>query len=134
MKKTLRLLAAGTFALLCGSAYAGTETYTFSDDYTTTTRLSNADIECEHFTMSFAKGTGTSYPTYYNIDTSARVYAGNTLTFTGNDTTITAITFVFVSGDYYITDDKGSFDVGSYDYDTYTWTGDADAVVLTNNG
>jgi hypothetical protein len=103
--------------------------YTNAADLTT--------ITGQNLSLTFAKGTNTKNgPKYYDAGTNARMYGGNTLTFS-SDKKITKIEFTFAP-DY--TDQSGKlnnyqatadcFDVGSFANDI--WTGSENTVVLSN--
>ena len=130
MKKSLRLLVAGAFALLCGSVYADTETITFADlGYANAEEIST--VNGTNITLTFSVGTGSTTPKYYDTGAAARLYGGGTLTISSTYT-ITEIAFTFSSSSYAPTSDNSSFDSGEFDYGTYKWTGSATSVVLTN--
>ena len=116
-------------SLLCGTAFASTETITFSE-----LGFSNAEeldtVVGTNVTYVFSVGEGTTTPKYYDTGTAARLYSANTLTISSNST-ITSIAFTYSSSSYAPTDGDASFDTGTYDYDTHTWTGEAASVVLT---
>ena len=131
MKKHLRLSLLSLLALLCGNAFAATETITFSE-----LGLENGveltTIEGDNVTLTFDVGTGSTTPKYYTSNTTARLYAGNTLTVT-SDYDITEIVFTF-NGNY-TADAEGDMSVsdGTYDYSTLTWTGSTKEVMFTNS-
>lgn len=89
------------------------------------TSVSSGDVS-----ISFDKGTNSSNgPKYYNTGSGVRLYAGNTMTITANNNTITDISITF-SGSY-----TGGYvsDVGNYSTSgsTGTWSGSATSVTFT---
>ena len=84
-------------------------------------------------TITFAKGSNSNAPKYYNTGTAIRVYGGNTFAVSAADKkithTITNITLTFGSGEdtNTITTDVGTFE-------TSTWTGSEKTVTFTING
>ena len=81
-------------------------------------------------TATFALGSNSNAPKYYNTGKAIRCYGGNTITFTGaKGVTITGIEFTFASGEgtNNITANCGTFS-------TNTWTGASNEVVLTIDG
>ena len=78
-------------------------------------------------TATLSEGTNTqNSPKYYTTGTAVRMYGGNTLTIAGTST-ITKIVFTFD------TSKTPAFDVepGTFDAETYTWTGEATNIVFT---
>ena len=134
MEKQLRLSLLSLLVLLCGNAFATTETITFSElGYESNAELS--EITGDYVTLTFSVGTGSTTPKYNTTGSAARLYASNTLTVTAS-TSITEITFEY-SGTTYVPDDSlQTFGVntGTYDYDSCKWTGDTTELVITNNG
>ena len=131
MKKHLRLSLLCLLALLCGNAFAATETITFSD-----LGFENAEelttVEGDNVTLTFDVGTGSTTPKYYTSGTAARLYGGNTLT-VSSDYSITEITFTYTStSNAPASSDELSVSEGSYDFDTHTWTGSTTSVTFTN--
>lgn len=78
-------------------------------------------------TITFAKGSNSNSPKYYNTGKAIRTYGGNTFTFSGAN--IKEITFTFATGEgtNAITADSGT-------YANNTWTGDATSVKFTVGG
>lgn len=74
-----------------------------------------------------SKGTGNTAPAYYNTGTALRLYAGNTITFSG--ATIMKIEFTFHSGD-----DGNTISVNKGIYENNTWTGSTNEIVFTIDG
>ena len=77
--------------------------------------------------ITFDKGSNSNAPKYYTTGSAIRCYGGNTMTFNGNN--ISKIEFSFASGEgtNTISSDCGTFD-------TDTWTGLSNSVVLTIGG
>ena len=98
------------------------------------TDVDGVTITVTNATLVFSKGTGSTTPKYYSTGTAIRLYGGGTLTvgLTSDSYVITGIVFTFYSSSYAPTSDNCSFSTGSFDYDTYTWTGTSNTVVLTN--
>lgn len=83
--------------------------------------------ESDKFLLTFAKGSGSNAPIYYINGTAIRMYSNNTLTIKGvNGEIITKIKITFGNSDgsNEITANGGTFN-------TDTWTGSANEVVLT---
>lgn len=78
-------------------------------------------------TITFAKGSNSNSPKYYNTGNAIRTYGGNTFTFSGAN--IKEITFTFATGEgtNAITADSGT-------YANNTWIGDATSVMFTVGG
>ena len=77
--------------------------------------------------LTFDKASGSSTPTYYSTDSTARIYQNNTLTVkVGEESTITKIEFVATQYGKLKTD-TGSYADG-------VWTGSSNSVVFTNEG
>ena len=95
------------------------------------TLSSAADVEQEGVSVSFATGSGTSDPTWY--DAGLRLYASNTITISSSDS-ITGVSFNWEK------QGKKTFntvtaDVGSYTHPSSagvgSWTGSANTIVFT---
>ena len=80
------------------------------------------------FTVTFAGGGNDGK--YYNTGTGIRVYGNGTMTVAAKSGTLATITVTF-SGDTYKPTTADVVDVGTYDPETGTWTGDASSVVFT---
>lgn len=78
-------------------------------------------------TITFANGSNSNSPKYYDTGKAIRTYGGNTFTFSGAN--IKEITFTFATGEgtNAITADSGT-------YANNTWTGDATSVKFTVGG
>ncbi len=77
------------------------------------------------YTLTFAKGTGGSNPSWFDNGSSFRLYAGNTLTVTGKS--LKGIKLVFADKEY-------DYNKITTDVPTYTepkWTGEAASVTFT---
>ena len=77
-------------------------------------------------TATLSKADGSNAPKYYTSGTSVRMYAGNTLT-VASDKIIKKIVFTFDTAK------NPAFDVdpGTFDADSYTWTGAANSILFT---
>ncbi len=77
-------------------------------------------------TATLSKADGSNAPKYYTSGTSVRMYAGNTLT-VASDKIIKKIVFTFDTAK------NPAFDVdpGTFDADSYTWTGAASSILFT---
>lgn len=111
-----------------GGSEAVTESVTFSEaGYENQQVVENVSIgDC---TVTFAKGSNSNAPKYFTTGAAVRAYGGNTITFTVSSANITSIVLTFASGEgsNAITSDVGTFD-------TNTWSGESDTVVLTIGG
>ena len=95
--------------------------------YTTTTDLNGVALPgTGDVTITLAKGSGSTAPSYYTTGTGARTYASNTITVDAGSGTITQIDFDFTqnSKDY-------SVSSGTYSKTNKQWTGSASSVVFT---
>ncbi len=125
--KKLNWLIMSMMLMVSGSAWAGEETFDFSAQ-----SYGNGDeveaVEATNFTVTFAQGSNSNAPKYYNTGTAIRAYGGNTFT-VSSDYTITKISLTFGSGDgsNAITSDVGSFT-------SPNWTGSANSVTFTIGG
>ena len=121
-----------SYTIIVTSASVQTKTFTLSNQGT----LANSVITWSQdgVTIVQAKGTGSSAPSAsYTSATNARIYQGNTLTFSSNNN-ITKIE-ITASGDYY--GKTASVNVGTLNNPkssgcTLTWTGSEKEVILTN--
>lgn len=116
-------------------AAAGVETETFDLSVTGTHANSVITWVENGVTITQAKGNGSSAPNAsYTMASNARIYQGNTLTFSCA-TNITNIEIVTASGNYY--GSTASVNVGTLTNPktsgcTITWTGSAKEIILTN--
>lgn len=118
------------FTMMPNEAYAATESVTIDltaqgfSNGKVVTDVSQGDIK-----VTFAKGSGSTAPTYYTSGTSVRVYAKGTFTVTASGNKISKIVLTYGSSDKTnaITTNVGSFS-------TNTWTGDAESVIFTIGG
>lgn len=95
-------------------------------------------------TLEFAAGDNSNSPKYFNTGTAIRVYGGNTITFSLNDTEMYIKQIIFTThssngtllSGYSFKD--GDDSVGLYDAETKTWTAGAndecDNIVFQNGG
>ena len=107
------------------------ETITFSElGYDNGDNLDK--ISGENITLDFDANGVIYVPRYYDEGEAARLYGQNSLSFI-SDYTIVEIDFTYVSNSSYIPKKSNcTFDVGSYNYSTYVWTGEANEIVMTN--
>lgn len=118
--------------MLYVTAYATTETITFSDlNLVDATLLDTCDIGGENFTLTFSKANGSNSPAYYTSDATARIYANTTMT-VSSDYNITSIVLTCASS-YAPSATSATFTSGTYDADSYTWTGETTSVTMTND-
>lgn len=113
---------------------AGVEKSTFVDfsamGYENAQELSSTII-VDDLDINFDLGSGTTTPKYYNSGNAARLYGGNVLTVYALGQPITKIEFKFNNNAP--TDKDAVFNTGEFDFETYTWTGNAETVTLTRN-
>ena len=88
-------------------------------------------ITADDVDIMFDLGSGTTTPKYYNTGNAARLYGGNTLSVYALGQPITKIEFTFSSNAPTAAD--AVFNTGEFDFETYTWTGNAETVTLTRN-
>ena len=81
--------------------------------------------------INFGIGSGTTTPKYYTSGNAARLYGGNVLTVYALGQPITKIEFKFNNNAP--TEKDAVFNTGEFDFETYTWTGNAETVTLTRN-
>ena len=114
-----------TALLAFGVGWAGTETVTFSEQYSTQTDMTISGYTGTTFTLSFSNGTNSAKPTYYTNGSAVRMYKSNTMTVSSSKT-ITKIELTFGSSDgtNEITTNVGTYSSG-------TWTGSVSSVVFT---
>lgn len=91
--------------------------------------ITGTDIKLE-----FSKAKGATDPKYYNTGSSVRMYKNNTLTISSTTKKISKIEFTLDTSD----NDAGapnakSFNSGSYNVSTNTWSGNSSNVILTQN-
>lgn len=84
--------------------------------------------------LVFSKANGSNDPKYYISGSSVRMYKKNTLTISSTTKKISKIKFTLDTSDT----DAGapnaqSFNSGSYNVSTNTWSGNASSVILTQN-
>ncbi len=86
-------------------------------------------VKGKDFTVAFGKGGNDGK--YYTTGTGIRTY-GDGYIRVESTKTITKIVFTFANGnDYRPTSSTCTVNVGSFDYDSFTWTGSANKVILT---
>lgn len=85
-------------------------------------------VAAENFTLTFDKGTNSNAPRYYNTGAAVRLYGGNTMT-VSSENTITGVTITFGSGDG---SNTITANCGTYENDS--WTGESSEVVFTAGG
>lgn len=117
-----------TALLAFGVGWAGTETVTFSEQYSAQTDMTISGYTGTTFTLSFSNGTNSAKPTYYTNGSAVRMYKSNTMTVSSSKT-ITKIELTFSSSDgtNEITTNVGTYSSG-------TWTGSVSSVVFTVGG
>ncbi|MBP3252480.1 MAG: hypothetical protein J6M25_07570 [Prevotella sp.] len=133
MKKSLQFKS--LVLLLCAFAWGGSmtvkaqnsETVTFSEKGYENGALVEV-VAAENFTLTFDKGTNSNAPRYYNTGAAVRLYGGNTMT-VSSENTITGVTITFGSGDG---SNEITADCGTYENDS--WTGESSEVVFTAGG
>lgn len=86
-------------------------------------------------TLTFAQGTNeNNSPKYYNTGNAVRMYGANTLTIK-SDKKIVKVEFVLIvdesSKAYAFTAENCSISTGQMNYETSTWTGEANEIVLS---
>ena len=129
MRKLKLLFACLLMAVLgIGQLWADEMTLDYSAlGYTTTTDLNGVALPgTGDVTITLAKGSGSTAPSYYTTGTGARTYASNTITVDAGSGTITQIDFDFTQNnkDY-------SVSSGTYSKTNKQWTGSASSVVFT---
>ena len=131
MKKFLLSLAA---VALAGSAFAENKTITFSElGYANGAEVTT--VEDEPITLTFAAGSNSNSPKYYNTGTAVRLYAGNTLDVAVSDGyTLTTVSFTTQSSYGFI----NTVSVTSGSFANGTWTAPEGETIssfkLTNGG
>ena len=107
--------------------WAADETITFSQLYSADETVNV--VSANNFTLTFAKGSGSTAPKYYSNGSAVRMYNANTMTIVAAaNTTITGITFTFSGSSYSL---SGTFDVGTKSSDNSAWSGNATTIVYT---
>lgn len=112
-----------------GNLFAEEVTVTFSEQGYENAEAVTA-LSVNGLSLAFDQGTNTSNgPKYYNSGLAIRLYAGNTMTVTVDNATITTISLTFGTGDNAneITTNVGTYENGS-------WTGNENSVVFTVGG
>ncbi|MBR6879069.1 MAG: chitobiase/beta-hexosaminidase C-terminal domain-containing protein [Bacteroidales bacterium] len=128
MKRKITILLAAML-LMSGLSWAQTTiNWTASEQgYQNAQEITSASFD-DNVSGTFAKGTNSNAPKYYNTGAAIRCYGGNYFTITSNYV-LTEIVIGFGSGDgsNAITTSVGSYENG-------TWTGDANEVTFTIGG
>jgi|GEM_PF-2422965 len=112
-----------------GNLFAEEVTVTFSEQGYENAEAVTA-LSVNNLSLTFDQGTNTSNgPKYYNSGQAIRLYAGNTMTVTIDNATISEIYLTFGTGDNanVITTNVGTYENG-------TWTGNENSVVFTVGG
>lgn len=126
-QKTLRLIIALFAISIWGGTCLGQDVYDLNaqgfnnGDIVTTINGTNS-------TITFAKGTSSTSPAYYETGSAVRFYGGNTLTI-ASENNITKIEFIYSTEP---TPSNLSVTPGTYDFDSHTWTGNSKEIVLSN--
>ncbi len=95
--------------------------------------LTTGTIIVDDLDIIFANGTNEKNgPKYYNTGTAARLYGGNEMTVYAMGQPITKIEFNFGPSNAPTAEDA-QFNEGSYDAESFVWTGSAESVTLTRN-
>ena len=89
-----------------------------------------AEVSFDDITIVFDKGSNSNSPKYYTSGTAVRVYGGNSFTVTAKGKTITAIAFVYGSGE----SNDNKIDANSGTFTSPNWTGSAQSIVFTIGG
>lgn len=111
-----------------GSSSATTASWTASEQqYSNGAAVSSATVDA-NVSLTFAKGSNSNAPKYYDSGTAIRLYGGNTMTVSSTQT-ITSIVITFGTGgdSNAITTDVGTYNSG-------TWEGSANSVTFTVSG
>ena len=110
-----------------GETQTTSETIVFSEQgFSDGTAVS--EVQGTYGTITFAQGSATNPPKYYNSGSSIRAYAKNTITFS-SDLDIVEIVVTFASGE-----GSNSITSSPAGYSDGTWSGSANSVVLTIGG
>ena len=113
-----------------GEVAPTTASITFSEKgYTNAQTVTDTKIDIDaNASVTFAKGTGSSEPAYYNTGTGMRAYGGNTITISvPAGYVISKITFTWTNESTEIKVDSGTLT-------DKVWQGSAQSVVFTNSG
>ncbi len=130
MKKFLLTCAAvlgiGTFAS------AETVTYTYSEQgFANAAALT--EITYDGVNVSYAKGSNSNGPAYYNTGKAGRLYGGNSITFSVEEgSTITDITFTVGNSNKF--NAASTANAGTFDATNAKWSGEAQTVTITQGG
>ena len=126
----LLFMAVATFAVPAQQGDTGliNETIDFTNQGYANGKVMKS-VSGTYCTITFDKGTGSNYPTYYTTGTAIRAYGGNTMTIASTTKTIVKVEITFGSSDggNTITTSVGTYSNG-------TWTGSAQSVTFTIGG
>lgn len=99
--------------------------------YANSAKVTEVSLD-ENVKVTFAKGTASNDPAYYDTGSAIRLYQnGATMTVTANGKTIKSMEITFADSHYYMAPDCGEF---SAEADVRVWTGDATEVKFTTTG
>lgn len=129
MKKFFTLFT----ALLCAAGlWAGTATVNFAESGLYADKDVVGDVSFGECTVTFASSSSdpNTTPKYYDNGAAVRCYAGNTITVKSEtEEPVTKVVFTYGTGD-----NTNPITVNVGEFDTDTWTGEADEVVFTIGG
>ncbi len=127
MKKQLRFAFLTMLLLLCGSIQAGTIVF---GDLNLENGVQYPDpFDGGDFTVTFAGGANDGK--YYNTGTGIRVYGNGTMTIAAKQGTLTKIVLTLdAPADKVNQPTASDVNVGTYDPETFTWTGNEGTVVF----
>ena len=127
MKKIFTMFA----AMLCaGSMWASTATFNFAESGYYANEDEVGSISFGECSAVFDQGSSSYAPKYYDKGAAVRCYAGNTITIKSETAEpVTKIVLTYGEGD---NSNPISSNVGTFDTDT--WTGEANEIVLTIEG
>jgi hypothetical protein len=124
--------AAGFYSFKPASAAEKIVTVDFSAMGFENAQELSSTITVDDLDISFDLGEGVTTPKYYNSGTAARIYGGNILSVYALGQPITKIEFNFGKNNA-PTSSEAVFNGGDFDFETFTWTGNAETVTLTRN-
>ena len=124
--------AAGFYSFKPAAGAEKSVTVDFSAMGFENTQELSGTITVDDLDINFDLGEGVTTPKYYNSGTAARIYGGNVLSVYALDQPITKIEFNFGKSNAPTSSDA-VFNSGEFDFETYTWTGNAETVTLTRN-
>jgi hypothetical protein len=113
-----------------------TVTISASEKLVTYATSNNQSFVQDGVTIRMAKGDGTNAPAYNSNNEDVRLYKAASGKTTGNTLTISCESYIkkieFTFGGKSYTASNGSFSVGEYVSENYTWSGSAKTITLTN--